>query len=50
MWVGQRRMGRSVSKETVLSTWVERYVRMAIRTPKITGLQQGQILEGKSKG
>jgi len=28
-------MGRSLSKETVLSTWVEQYVGLAIRTPKL---------------
>ena len=43
-------MTRSLNKETVLSTWVERYVGLANRTRKFTeGLQQGQTLGGKSK-
>ena len=35
--------------ETILYTTVEQYVRMAVRTPKFAGLQQGQMLGRKSR-
>ena len=51
VWVRQRRKKLEIQiKETVLYTWVERYIEMAIRTQKFAaGIQRGQSFGGKLK-
>ena len=47
--VGNTLGWEEVLADTILYTSVEQYARMAIRTPKLVGLQQGQMLGGKSR-